>query len=161
MTGVLDLVHRERGSDEVTRDVLPPLPVAGPHPDGTVHVEAGMLPREKKLYPLGVNQPRPQHHLQDTVPEELFQAREADLRQDVEGAVGGESAVRHQDVKMGVKIGEVPECLDAGHHADGNVVPPSERPKTLASMPECETSKSWSILGYGKTRYPLSVPLLL
>jgi hypothetical protein len=25
----------------------------------------------------------------------------------------------------------------------------------------CETSKSWSILGYGKTRYPLSVPLLI
>ena len=47
-------------------------------------------------------------------------------RQDVEGAVGDKSAVRYQNVKMGVEVGEVPEGLNSGHHTDGDIGPPGE-----------------------------------
>jgi hypothetical protein len=50
--GVLDLVHRERGPDQVPGDILPSLSVAGPHPDGAVYIESGVLPRQEELDPL-------------------------------------------------------------------------------------------------------------
>lgn len=87
-----------------------------------MYVEAAVMPGHEQInVPLG-DGTLIQQHLQDLVPEELFQCVEIVIRSDVEDAMLVKGAIGYYDVAVRVETEEVAEGLDGAGAAGHGVV---------------------------------------
>ena len=75
-------------------------------------IEAAVLPRHEQInVPLG-DSTLCEQHLQQLVPEELFQSFGIVIRSNLEVAILIKGSIRYDDVAMWIKTEEIAECLN-------------------------------------------------
>ena len=80
------------------------------------------------------------------MPEDGFQLFQFQRRRDPEHAVPVKAAVRHQNVTVGIKSGEVAKALNSNDcHGDGVVLMDRLLEKDLQGSPGAATLESWGL----------------